>query len=190
MTPIQSVNATALLILRQTSQIGQGAQGEPTSPDLTSVANGLGRKIGVSASPGRLESKISEAMFSVNNVNITKLKIELIDRAAEKMGFDRLDYDSDGKFSSAMRISLVKLAKMDGGEEQIAKWEKELGLEKLRVTLMDVVNSARDPEAEDKVSAALKAREGVEGIEKERRSDRSRTGVDELGVYDPTIRKI
>jgi len=107
MTSISSLNTAALLILQQGAVLDPTRNSESTSPDLAAIANGIADKVGVSTQPGRAESKISEAMFSVNNVNINKLKIELIDRTAEALGFDRQDYESIGQFSSAMRVSVV-----------------------------------------------------------------------------------
>jgi hypothetical protein len=190
MTSISSINSAALLILQQTSATGAAEEEKAAAGDLVAVANGADMKISSTTQPGQAESRISEQMFSVNNVNINKLKMELIDRAAEALGFDESDYDTRGQFASAMRVAVVKLAHYEGGEEQIAAIEKELGLDKLGVSLLDVVSSARNPELDDKVSAALEEREGVEKDEEEEGdgSTPSSFRPDEIGLYgDPSL---
>lgn len=193
MTFIASTNSAALLILTQTNTVGSSENEKAGSDDLVSVANGVGGTVSASMQPGQVESRISEAMFSVNNVNINKLKIDLIDRAATALGFDENDYDSRGQFVSAMRVALVKIAADEGGDQKIAAMEKKLGLDKLGVSLMDVVASARNPEADDRVTQALEEREGVDKEKEEDKDDEdhedgdpsaiSSLQPDEIGLY-------
>lgn len=186
MTTISNINSAALMILQQTNLAATTNEGGAESSNLVAVANGVADKIGVSQQPGKSESKISEAMFSVNNVNINKLKIELIDRAADALGFDRDDYESDNQFSSAMRVSVIKLAAQDGGDEAIKKIEAELGLDKLGVTLLDVVSSANNPEADDNVTEALREREELKKKEDEESDPSAPLSIqlDEAGTYN------
>lgn len=188
MTFIASTNSAALLILTQANSVNSPEDEKAHSDTLVAVANGVGGKVGASLQPGQAESKISEAMFSVNNVNINKLKLDLIDRAATALGFDESDYETRGQFVSAMRVELVKIAADEGGEQKIAAMEKKLGLDELGVSLMDVVSSARNPEANDRVTQALEEREGVDK-DKDEKKDESDDDVpssfqpDEMGIY-------
>ena len=64
--------------------------------------------------------------------------------------------------------------------------EKDLGLDKLGVSLEDVINSARDPEQDDKVTEALKKQAGMVD-EKEEDADKAvLLKQDEDGTYAPT----
>lgn len=189
MINIASVDSAALMILRQSASVASTDSNERSiaDTDLASIANGLSEKVAVSKQPGNAESRISETMFSVNNVNVNKLKIELIDRASEALGFDRDDFESTGQFAAAMRVSLAKMSVSDAGKEFISSIEKDLRLNELGVTLLDVVSSARQPELEDKVTDALREREGLDDKEKEEglAADpmTSALHVDELGIY-------
>lgn len=160
MTGISNVNSTALLILQQTGSVGAIEQNKSASDSLIAVANGVSDKIGVTKQPGQAESKISEAMFSVTSVDILKEKLNLIDRAAEALGFDPDSYASKEELSHDMRKALIKMGAEEGGDDRIAAMEKDLGLDKLGVSLMDVANSAKDPEADDIVTQALEEQAG------------------------------
>ncbi|SFB18474.1 hypothetical protein SAMN03159496_02216 [Rhizobium sp. NFR07] len=192
MTFIAGTNSAALLILTQANSVNSPENEKARSDTLVAVANGVGGKVGASLQPGQAESKISEAMFSVNNVNINKLKLDLIDRAATALGFDESDYETRGQFVSAMRVELVKIAADEGGEQKIAAMEKKLGLDKLGVSLMDVVSSARNPEANDRVTQALEEREGVDKEKDEKKDERdddtpSSFQPDEMGIYGGSV---
>lgn len=160
MTGVSNVNSAALLILQQAGSVGATEQNKSASDSLVAVANGIADKIGVTKQPGQAESKISEAMFSVTSVDILKEKLNLIDRAAEALGFDPDSYDSKEKLSQDMRSALIKIGASEGGDDRIAAMEKDLGLDKLGVSLMDVANSAKDPEADDIVTQALEEQAG------------------------------
>ncbi len=158
---------------------------------MIATANGIADKIGVTKQPGQAESKISEAMFSVTSVDVLKEKLALIDRAAEALGFDADSYSSKADLSHDMRKALIVMGAQEGGEDRIAAMEKELGLDKLGVSLMDVAISAKDPEAEDIVSKALEEQAGQdkksdELKDKDAKSDASQPLLvkpDDAGLY-------
>lgn len=183
MTVISGMNNAALLILQQAGSTSATDElKSDAGSSLVAVANGVGGKIGLSAQPGRIESKISEAMFSVENVNINKLKLELIERAGQALGFDESDYETKSQFASAMRKAVIDM-QARGADQQIAAIEKELGLDELGVSLLDVVSSARNPELDDKVTTALKEREGIEEKEEAEEAEKRSFQPDEIGLY-------
>ena len=157
-----SGGATALLLLQRTG--GTGTASTTASDTITSVAGGQTQpgKVSVTTQPSAGESKVAEAMFGVNNANINKLKLDLIDRTAKAMGINQDDYDSRDAFVDAMQTALGHL-KIEGGDAAVHGLEKQLGLDKLGVTLQDVIDSARDPEANDKLTQALKRQAGMYG---------------------------
>jgi hypothetical protein len=101
-------------------------------------------------------------MFGVNNSNITKQKLDLIDRAGKALGVDQANYDTRDAFVNAMQKALGQL-KIQGGDGAVHGLEKQLGLDKLGLSLQDVIDSAKDPEANDKVTKALKRKAGMFG---------------------------
>lgn len=192
MSVISGVNSAALLILQQTNSTNAIGDEKPKSDNLVAVANGVSEKIGMSAQPGQAQSRISEAMFSVNNVNVTKLKLELIERAGEELGLDKNDFDSQSAFAAEMRKSVIYMDAI-GADARIAEIEKELGLDKLGVSLLDVVSSARNPDLDDKVTQALKEREGVKDEDEKDKAEEegnsqspSSLAPDEIGLYGTT----
>ncbi|RKE86380.1 hypothetical protein [Rhizobium sp. AG855] len=183
MTTVTSSNSAALLILQQTRSAGAVEQDGAGADALVATANGLDGKIGSAAQPTQAQSKISESFFSVNHVNINKLKIDLIERAGKALGVDASDYGSREEFSSAMQKALGKL-KAEGGDMAVKSLEKELGLDKLGVSIQDVIDSAKDPDANDKLTKALEKQEGEEQGD-DNRSEPLSIVSDDNGTYRP-----
>ncbi|TCQ14997.1 hypothetical protein [Rhizobium sp. PP-CC-3G-465] len=181
MTTVSSMNSAALLILQQTNSISATQQQKSVTDDLVAVANGIGGKIGATKQPSQTQSRISESMFNLNNVNVNKLKLDLIERAGKALGVDQNDYASKDEFVSAMQGALSKLKAQDDGQQAIAVIEKGLGLDKLGVTLEDVINSAKNPDREDTLDKALAKQAGKE---KEHQSEALLTvQPNEIGLY-------
>jgi len=162
MTSISSSPNSALLILQAQSSAAADKT-KTAAPDLVATANGQApvQKAGISPQPTQAESKISDALFSVNNRSITQMKLDLIDRTGEALGIKKDDYASTDDFVAAMKKVVTNIKAHEGWEQVIAKIEKDLGLDKLGVSLEDVINSARDPEKDDKVTEALKKQAGM-----------------------------
>lgn len=185
MTTISGVNSAALLILQQSNSINSSPENRSSSEGLLATANGGSEKVGLSAQPGQAQSRISEAMFSVNNVNVNQLKLELIERTGEELGFDKADFESQAEFAAAMRKQVINMD-ATGADARIAEIEKELGLDKLGISLLDVVSSARNPELEDKLTRALQEQKGMASDEAKAEEEASAPfaiAVDEIGIY-------
>lgn len=187
MTSISSSPNSALLILQAQSSAATDKT-TAAAPDLVATANGQPSKqtVGVSTQPTQAESKISDALFSVNNRSITQMKLDLINRTGEELGVKKDDYASTDDFVAAMKKVVTNIKAHKGWEQVVAKIEKDLGLDKLGVSLEDVINSARDPEQDDKVTEALKKQAGMVD-EKEEDADKAvLLKQDEDGTYAPT----
>ena len=174
-----TMNTAALLILQQTDTV----ENQKTRPadDLIAVANGKTPRIGVESQPTQAQSKISESLFSVNHDSVNKLKLDLIDRTAKALGVDKDDYSTREDFANAMQRALGRLT-IEGGDAALFALEKELGLDKLGISVSDVIASARDPEANDKVTKALEQQIGKVG-------DTERPfaiGLHQFGLYAPS----
>jgi len=179
---IAPVNATALSILQQSQitnqlsrQISSAAEGNPATDVLSTVHS--------EAQPTKAETKISETMYSVNHMGITERKLELIDRTGKALGVDKDDYGTNGEFVDAMRKALGKL-KIEQGAAAVMALNRELGLDKLGLSVEDVIDSAADPDASDKVTEALEKEAGMTS-EEEESSQGILGALDELGLYTP-----
>jgi hypothetical protein len=185
MTSITSTNSAALLILQQTASVQPSQRPDAGSDDLLAVANGISKQVSSDQQPTQAQSKISGSLFSLNHVSINKLKLDLIDRTGKALGVDQADFSSREDFVDAMQKALGKL-KMIGGDDAVRGLEKELGLDKLGVSIQDVINSAKDPEANDKLTKALekqaKSNLGLDEVV----SQRFLIKLDDAGTYGPT----
>ncbi|EKF57798.1 hypothetical protein QWE_19923 [Agrobacterium albertimagni AOL15] len=182
MTTVPSINSAALLILQQTGPIQTSQQQAAGSDDLLAVANGMSKQVSSDQQPTRAQAKVSESLFSVNHVSINKLKMDLIDRTGKALGVDQADYASRKDFVDAMQKALGKL-KMEGGDDAVRGLEKELGLDKLGVSIQDVIDSAKDPEANDKLTKALEKQAKINLGLDEVASQRFPIQFDEAGTY-------
>lgn len=179
MTTISKVNSAALAVLQQANAFADASrQDKPGLDKIVAVANGLDDKISVSKQPTQAQSKISEAMFSVTSVDIVKMKLDLIDRTGKALGVDQADYTSREDFVAAIQRAVGHL-KLEGGLQAVFALEKEIGLDKLGLSIDDVINSARDPDSDDKVTKALEKQTGQDGASARRRLQ----GTGDNGLY-------
>lgn len=183
MTPVSNANSAALLILQRADAVSAAAEnGKSSSDNLIPIANGQSGKVGASKLPTRAQSGIAESMFSVNYVSINKLKLRLIERVGKALGVYQDDYGSRDEFAAALRKAVGRL-ELEGGQAAVTGLEKELGLDKLGVSLEDVINSAKDPEKNDKLTKALENEYGKEKGDAEV-SNALAVRSDEIGLYN------
>lgn len=168
MTSISSTNEAALLILQQSVSPVNSTEAKKTDGDnLVAIAHGqpVKQTSGMTLQPTAAQSKISDALFSVNDRSVTQMKLDLIDRAGDALGVKKSDYASMDDFVAATKKALSDLKSKPDGQQAITKIEHDLGLDKLGITLDDLINSADDHDSNDKVTRALKKQlaEGDEG---------------------------
>ncbi|EJJ29010.1 hypothetical protein [Rhizobium sp. CF142] len=159
MTSISSTNEAALLILQQSVSPIQFTDAKKTDGDnLVVIANDqpVKQASGMSPQPTAAQSKISESLFSVNDRSVTQMKLDLIDRAGAALGVKKSNYTSMDEFVAATKKAFLDLRSKPDGAQAIAKIERDLGLDKLGITLEDLLDSADDPDKNDKVTQALK----------------------------------
>lgn len=161
MTFISTDRVPALLILQQAAKMARTAdQSEASANDIIALAHGSPNKTGSTMQPSKVHSKISESLFSVNKISVVEEKLKLIERAGEALGVKQGDYASRDDFVEAANNAINKILRQVDGHRVIAQIEYDLGLNKLGVSLSDLVNSAKDPERRDNVTAALEKRLG------------------------------
>jgi hypothetical protein len=131
-----------------------------TEDPLVAIANGAAKS---SPNTGALETgspstvphaKLSAQLFSLDNQSVSKLKMQLFEKVGEALGVKLESYIDFSDFAKDVEAAYIKM-KREGGQLAINAIERETGLDKLGLTLRDVVESMKDPEGEDKVSKAL-----------------------------------
>ena len=157
MTSISSINSAALQIMRQYQPSSPSAgDGTSVGNNIVAAANGMG----VHTADAR--AKVSESIFSVNHLDVTKMKLDLMEKVGKAFGIDRDEYDSQASYGFAIRHAVSQIKQQPDGFQILAKIEKDLGLDKLGLSIDEMVNAIIDPGGSDgdKLDAALKEQIG------------------------------
>ncbi len=95
-------------------------------------------------------------------VDIQQLKFNLFRRAGEELGVKMDDFKDPGEFASALRTVIGKIKMTPDGATVLAALEKKLGLDKLGVSIDDLVDAISSPDGEGgkKLDGALRGRNG------------------------------
>lgn len=119
-------------------------------------------------------------LFSVNNSDVTRQKIRLMERVGKEFGLKMDDFNDMRSFGRAVR---EKMSQLDPATIKIM--EVKLGLTKLGVTMLDMVEAMEDPGggADDKLEAALRKDLGKEDDDDGRTS---LVSIDDIGRYGPS----
>jgi hypothetical protein len=146
------------------------------STKLVATANGLGNASAVDV----LAKNSTDDLFSVTTVDVNQLKVNLIERVGKELGVKQEDYDTPAAFGFALKMAVMKLKAEPDGAELIAKIERNLGLDKLGVSLNSVIKAIIDPDGRDaeELDAALRAQAGEADPERA-------VELDEIGIYRP-----
>jgi hypothetical protein len=179
MSLIPTIKANALQILQQTQSQGVLLQGRSPTDLSGASTQGISSQTEI-LDPAK--SKLAASIFSVTNVDINELKLNLMNRAGKALGLDENNYPSTDEYFEAVG-HVVQTLKTHGSEGVIKSIEKEIGLDKLGVSLEDLV-SKDDPEASDRVTKALE-KTGGNHDEEMRSAEGSlvRIAIDASGIY-------
>jgi hypothetical protein len=192
MSSTLSSSSVALQILQQSTPQTQSIADRTSTPhDVLAITGGVAS---TQASGGRsaialAQARISESYFSVHYVDTEKMKVRLYERAGRALGIEMADFDSSAAYGTAIKRAFLELKVQPGGDEAIAEIEKNLGLDKLGISLWGLINAILDHNGEDgvKLDKALKKLTGEDA-----RGDRSDSGKkaaldliqsDEIGIY-------
>ncbi|AYG68454.1 MULTISPECIES: hypothetical protein [unclassified Rhizobium] len=186
MTSIPNTPSAALAILQRLNATGTAApqRTQSRTDSLIAVSTGQADKIAASKQPTQGQSKVSEAFFATNGkVDLTKMKLDLIYRTGKALGVEHDDYASMEDFAKAMQKAYSELE-----PAEVNAIEHDLGLDKLGLSLEEVINSAKGPERNDKVTRALKQQMDKSKGEDDdgQTSQQVILGPDEVGLYSPS----
>ena len=103
-------------------------------------------RISASTEAKRAQEKIAEALFGVDNLDPNKLKIQLTERLAARLGIDLGEERSNFSLGRAVEEAVKTL-----DSTQITKLEKDLGLDKAGISLATVIAAIKNPYGDDNV---------------------------------------
>lgn len=163
MPTVSTLNSTALLILQPLAVLPvEKDQSALPGAGLLAAANGVVVP-GVSDAQAQAKAKISESFFD-NGVDLQELKFHLYRRLGEELGINMGDYENPKDYAAALKDAVgdIKANSEDGGLKFFAGLEKKLGLDKLGLSIDDLVNAIEDPDgkASKKLDEALRAKTG------------------------------
>lgn len=124
---------------------------------LTLNRDAQGAASGGFGAPAQATSFAFESIFSVNYIDANKLKIHLMERVGKAFGLDVDDFPDAGSMAREIDQFIEKMSASD-----VAAMEKELGLDKLGVSLRDVIEAMKEPggASDRKLDAALSEQAG------------------------------
>jgi hypothetical protein len=149
--PIANAASGILTQVLETAQ--QQAVGNAPSPNLSQIQNpqnDADHKI----AGGTNAAKLSEQLFSLDHQSVAKLKMQLFEKVGEALGVDLDAFANFEDFAKEVEAAYRRVLR-DEGALAIKAIERETGLDKLGLSLRDVVESMKDPDENDKVSQAL-----------------------------------
>lgn len=181
MTPVSPNGSIALAILQRAAPIAQPGQRERTQgQDLTAAANGVPPEqiSGASARSTRLRSDVSESLFDASSPSLTEMKLDLFERLGKAIGLELSNFESVPDFGRAIKSLIQKLRAEPGGALALQEIEKELGLDKLGVSIDKVVGAMIDPRDNEELNEALK-----EQLAESTPVQQLLAATDEIGIY-------
>lgn len=187
MLPISSAkNAAALTILQQASRSRDTADGKAAGADLAAIANGVqdSADAGKPSNSIQARARINEALFSVNALDVNKIKVDLMERLGKEFGISMENFESVSAYGAAIKRAVEWLKRQDGGAKVLMEIEKKLGLDELGISVDTLVNAMIDPGGKDaeRLDAALKEKAG-KALEDAGGFDPFFVRADEIGLY-------
>jgi hypothetical protein len=156
MSSIPSLASSAITILeRANAAFASKEASPPAGGDLLKIANGL-----VSGSSGLTalaQAKVNEALFDRGTPDVHEMRVRLMERVGDALGLKPEDFDTVSAFGSAVKDKIAEIKRQPNGVLALMKIEKDVGLDKLGVSLDEFADALIDPagSAAEKLDAAL-----------------------------------
>jgi len=183
MTSIPPVSSGALQILRL-ERPSSSDDRKPAAADIAATANGISTHF------RKAQAAAAESVFSANHVDITEMKMQLIEKAGKAFGVERDDFDTHSDFGKAIKAVVSEIRRMENGDRILNGIAKDLGLDDLGISIDTLVRAIIDPGGNDdkKLDDALREATG-EDVFDARKGEGPAGGasvlVDDLGLYSP-----
>jgi hypothetical protein len=184
MTSIPPVHSGALQILRQDRSTSADDK-KPAAADIAATANGISTQF------RNAQAAAAESVFSVNHVDITEMKMQLIEKTGKAFGIERGDFDNQAEFGKAIKAVVSQIRRMENGGQMLAGIAKDLGLDDLGISIDTMIGAIVDPGGRDdkKLDEALKEETGEDVLDAAKDGSAARglsVIVDDLGLYGPS----
>lgn len=152
-----------------------------SSNNLIAVSNGVPSSNAIAPLAGK--QKLASAVFDARTPDVTQQKLDLFKRTGEKLGVHEEDFDDFAAYSGALKDAVLQLKIAPNGDRIIRQVEKEIGLDKLGVSLDTVIDALTDPAsgANQTLTDALKKQ--MAEHDEDRAGRKTRVQSDELGLY-------
>lgn len=182
-TTTPPLNSAALLILQQASVQPPSKDETPLAGSgILAAANGVAIP-SVSGPQSQAKAKISDVLMD-GPVDIQQIKFNLFRNLGEEFGIKMDDFADPRDYGSALRGAIGKIRMQPNGATVLAAVEKNLGLDKLGVSIDVVVDAISSPDGEGakKLDAALRAETGEDAKDAAKAVLRA-PQTDETGLY-------
>lgn len=178
MNPISSAGATALHLLQHAANLNRAGSGAQKT-DLASIASGA--SLSVPAQPNATDHPIDD-MFSVQFVDLNKMKVNLMERLGKELGVSFEDFENASEFGREVQRIVSQIKLKEDGYLEIKRIEEDLGLDKLGISLDDFIKAIIDPKSTEaeRLDAAL-LREV--GLDKSVNHESGAGALDDIGIY-------
>lgn len=181
MSMIQSLRSAAALMLKPAASGMQERDAPLAGNSVLASANGM--KLVVDPATKQAQVKVSEVLFESDRVSTLALKVYLTERAAEALGVRKDGFASDTEYRAAIKKAFAEISLKPDARRLIDAIEKDLGLDKLGVSLKTLIDAVagEDPEANEKLDAAL----GKYAERSEARDGQAGLRISDIGIYQP-----
>jgi len=177
------------MILQQASVPPPSKKDEepPAGSVILAAANGVAIP-SVSGAQSQAKAKISDA-FMDSPIDIQQLKFNLMRRLGEELGVKMDDFEDPRDYGSALRGVIAKIKATPQGATALTALGRKLGLDKLGISIDDLVDAISSPDGEGgkKLDAALRAETGEDAKKAAEAVETVLRGIktDETGLYAP-----
>lgn len=120
------------------------------------VANGaVSSGSGVTA---QAQAKVNVALFDRGTPDVHEMRVRLMERVGGALGLKPEDFDTASAFGSAVKDKIAEIKRQPNGMLALMKIEKDVGLDKLGISLDEFADALIDPagSAAEKLGAALR----------------------------------
>lgn len=168
-------------LTRQVQSIAQISEASAASDNLIAANNGV--QPSNAAAPLAAKPKLATAIFDASTPDATQRKLDLFKRTGEKLGVHEEDFDSFADYATALKDAVTQLKTDPNAAKIIRQVEKDLGLDKLGVSLDTVIDALTDPASGGNQTLTDALRKQMTEHDDEPASRRARVQFDDLGVY-------
>lgn len=151
-------NNAALTVLRSAFEQIVHTQTPKSDNNLIATMNNIGGS-------SLAKAGLTEDLFSVHHMDVAQMKVQIFERLGEKFSLKQDDFETFTDYARAIRRDVDGLKDKAGGLLALATIEKELGLDKLGISIDTVINAMLDPtsDAAKQLNEALENKLGENG---------------------------